>query len=149
VQGKKLLGEGWQRCCYKTRRIITSLGKIEFKVLHFFKNVQILFFIMKSQDNLFLPYRLRDLWYEAQKNQRNMQKKKQVFQAGKTWPYRGISDICMSQKLSRKLISNTWRLRVLCSDRSQVRTTKTERFVVQLPRTLAGPFCLFHMRSRW
>jgi hypothetical protein len=31
---------------------------------------------MKSQDNLFLPYRLRDLWYEAQKNQRNMQKKK-------------------------------------------------------------------------
>ena len=37
--------------------ITTQLGKIKFKMLYFYLNVQILFFIILT-DNSFLPYKL-------------------------------------------------------------------------------------------
>jgi hypothetical protein len=43
-----------------------QLGKIEFKMLFFYLNVKILFFIILT-DNLFLQYKLSDFWFEAQK----------------------------------------------------------------------------------
>jgi hypothetical protein len=58
---------------------MVQLGKIEFKILFFYTNVKILFFIILI-DNLFLPYRLSDLWSKMQKK-----KKKSAKEIGLLW----------------------------------------------------------------
>jgi len=55
-------------------KITVQLGKIEFKILFFYTNVKILFFIILI-DNLFLPYRLSGLWYEMQKKKKKKEAK--------------------------------------------------------------------------
>jgi hypothetical protein len=52
---------------------MVQLGKIEFKILFFYTNVKILFFIILI-DNLFLPYRLSDLWSKMQKKKKKSAK---------------------------------------------------------------------------
>jgi len=53
---------------------MVQLGKIEFKILFFYTNVKILFFIILI-DNLFLPYRLSDLWSKMQKKKKKALKR--------------------------------------------------------------------------
>jgi hypothetical protein len=123
-------------------RITTRLGKIEFKMLYFYLNIKILFFIILT-DYLFLPYRLYDFWYDTQKNTL----KKRVFQAGKTRWFGGISNLCTFQRLYGKIISRTWCGSISCNGHTLVRRTRTRRFMVQLPRRLVDQFYLFCMRS--
>ena len=80
--------------------------------------------------------------------QRNMQKIK-VFQVKKTLPYRGISELCMSWRISRTLISSMWCMSISYGNYSPMRRTGTGRFMVPLPHTPTDPFCSFHMKKWW
>jgi len=110
-------------------KITVQLGKIEFKILFFYTNVKILFFIILI-DNLFLPYRLSDLWYEMQKKKKKKKLKREVFYDREIWLCGGVLDLCMSQRLYGKLISSMWCLNISRDDRSPVRRTRKKRFMV-------------------
>jgi len=74
---------------------------------------------------------------------------KEVFQAGKTWSCKGISNLCMSQRLFRTLLSNTWRLSISYGNDNLVQRTKIMRFMIQLPHIPVDPFHLSCMQNGW
>jgi len=122
-------------------KITRQLGNIENNTIFFFKKLFL---------NLICHYgsRLRDFWYEAQKNAKKT-REIEVFKARTTRRFGGISNCYTSRKIFGCNILSTWRLSGSHDAYSPVLATGTNKFMIRWQRTSAAPFRLLHMQNGW